>query len=323
MRAESDPSPPEGSTSIARWSASALAPVRRLRPRVAALVNVAANGANQARQRRLAAYLEHTFGPSVRTERTDGANLERSLRSIAKDAPDMVVVLGGDGTARTALETLSPLGIATAPLPGGTLNRIARALYGSSSAERIIDRLRFGEADWIPGGQVAGHKFFVASGYGAPMLLSAVREHIRRGRLPRILRALPRLSSVFRPTFSLSGSARPYNCAIVGVGPIDAAFGLSRPARASSLEVAAAHWENWLEPITLAPSVLTGTWRRDANIDVSQTVALKIDSPHDRIPALLDGEAIAVPSNALVRYNQRCGLAWRIPFGDLCSRSHT
>ena len=45
----------------------------------------------------------------------------------------MLVVLGGDGTIRTAAEACTGTDTYLLPLPGGTLNMLPRALYGDVS----------------------------------------------------------------------------------------------------------------------------------------------------------------------------------------------
>ena len=79
-------------------------------------------------------------------------------------APDLVIVLAGDGTARAAAERAGPKGPLIAPLPGGTMNMLPHAVYGVVSWEQALhDALERGVAKPIGGGAIDGKLFFVAA----------------------------------------------------------------------------------------------------------------------------------------------------------------
>ena len=59
--------------------------------------------------------------------------IERAFAEAATHKPNMLVVLGGDGTIRTAAEACTGTDTYLLPLPGGTLNMLPRALYGEVS----------------------------------------------------------------------------------------------------------------------------------------------------------------------------------------------
>src|SRR5438105_416629 len=56
--------------------------------------------------------------------------MEQSFAQAAAHKPEVFVVLGGDGTIRTAAEACHRHGGYLIPLPGGTMNMLPRALYG-------------------------------------------------------------------------------------------------------------------------------------------------------------------------------------------------
>ena len=56
--------------------------------------------------------------------------IERAFAEAAMHKPEMLVVLGGDGTIRTAAEACTGTDTYLLPLAGGTLNMLPRALYG-------------------------------------------------------------------------------------------------------------------------------------------------------------------------------------------------
>jgi diacylglycerol kinase family enzyme len=56
--------------------------------------------------------------------------IERAFAEATTHKRKMLVVLGGDGTIRTAAEACAGTDSYLLPLPGGTLNMLPRALYG-------------------------------------------------------------------------------------------------------------------------------------------------------------------------------------------------
>lgn len=98
--------------------------------RIEAVVNVASGGATAQDAEQMRALLaEH--GAHANVQVADGAEIERRLRSAVDAAPDLLVILAGDGTARSAADMAGPQGPLIAPLPGGTMNMLPHAVYGA------------------------------------------------------------------------------------------------------------------------------------------------------------------------------------------------
>ena len=70
----------------------------------------------------------HGLTPHVWTP--EPHEITKCLRAAVAKAPDLLIVLAGDGTARTAAELCGPDGPMIAPLPGGTMNMLPHAVYG-------------------------------------------------------------------------------------------------------------------------------------------------------------------------------------------------
>lgn len=278
-----------------------------------AVINIDAGGLSGNKRRRIADRLRtiHGLAPE-RIQYADGAGLARTLRDLAATRPDAVIVCGGDGTVRTAIETLTPLGVATAPLPGGTLNRLVSAVFGHNRADRIITRIAQGGSFWIPAGDVAGHRFYVVSGYGAPMRLNGVREQVRAGRWTDAWSAWQSATrGMFGPSVEIGRPGRQASCAIVALGPVDAAFGLRSPGSRDAFEVASTLWPGWSSALALAPFAMAGGWRKRPGVvsEIARAVSLK--GLGEGIPALLDGEPFVLPNEAVITYEERAGLVWR------------
>jgi diacylglycerol kinase family enzyme len=105
--------------------------------------------------------------------------IERAFAEAATHKPEVLVVLGGDGTIRKAAEACTGTDTYLLPLPGGTLNVLPRALYGDSSwQEALKETLANPLTKALSGGRTGDELFFVAAIVGAPGLWMEAREAI-------------------------------------------------------------------------------------------------------------------------------------------------
>ena len=96
----------------------------------------------------------------------------------------MLVVLGGDGTIRTAANLCAECGAVLVPLPGGTMNMLPKALYGLVKWEAALaNTLAEPTLRQVSGGMVGTEAFYCAAILGAPTLWADVREALRHWRL--------------------------------------------------------------------------------------------------------------------------------------------
>jgi YegS/Rv2252/BmrU family lipid kinase len=79
---------------------------------------------------------------------------------------DVVLTLGGDGTAMEVAGALAWSGIPIGVLPGGTGNLLARALGVPMRVEKAVPALLGGTLKRIDLGVIQGHRFAVAAGVG-------------------------------------------------------------------------------------------------------------------------------------------------------------
>ncbi len=95
----------------------------------------------------------------------------------------MLLVLAGDGTAGTIASRAGPDGPLVAPLPGGTMNMLPKALYGTGDWQAALrTALSEGAPQYVAGGEVQGHVFYCAAILGSPALWAPAREAVREGR---------------------------------------------------------------------------------------------------------------------------------------------
>jgi diacylglycerol kinase family enzyme len=259
--------------------------------RVRAVVNPASGSVGaQAAQALEALFAE--FGLDHRVTTLAPRRAERGVRAALDAGPDLVVVLGGDGTARLAAEMCGGEGPLVAPLSGGTMNMLGRALYGETPWPEALRRaLDGGQVRWVSGGEVGGRAFFCGALLGAPALLAPAREAIRARALRRAWRRAvlaQRKALISRLAYEVDGAsgqgvALSLRCPSVLADP-DAPEGalkaavLDPPGADAGVKAA----------VRLALRNFLGDWRDDPN-GTTPCVSGRAWA-RTTIPVMLDGE---------------------------------
>ena len=214
---------------------------------------------------------------------------------------DIIVVLGGDGTARAAASLAPRDGPPLVLLPGGTLNILPKALYGDLAwPEALKAALERGVEKRMPAGLANGERFFVAAMFGAPTVLARVREAAREGEFAK---AFGRMGSYLRRAFvrGLRGRASrdPFRQA--------EAIGALLPSFGGGLEGEGLEWvhlraNHFVDLARVSVRALGEGWRNDSAVETWQARAGDIVSP-GMIPATLDGEPHNFFSHVRVTYD--------------------
>jgi diacylglycerol kinase family enzyme len=243
---------------------------------------------------------------------TRAAALQEVLSRIAERHPPAVAVIGGDGTARTALQFLTPRGIPVIPLPGGSLNRLSVAVFGCRSMRSALAAMSGGEVAWLPGARIGSRRFYVASGYGDCMRLNAVREAMRAGRVGEVFRLLRRFDfALHRRDMCFEDCAATGLFGLVSVGDLDSAFGLApRGPVPSELELASVSPNGWGDAVVIAAKALSGAWRSHRTIEVRTGSRLRVFQALGPVHALLDGEPELLPARFDISFDARAGLVY-------------
>ena len=271
--------------------------------RVHALINPTSGGVGPATADELTAlFAELGLGHHV-SELMPG-QLEDGVRAALDADPDLIVVLGGDGTARLVAEMCGPQGPLVAPLSGGTMNKLGRALYGAKPwREALFAALAHGEARWVPGGEIGGHAFFCSAVLGPPALWARAREAFRARKLGRAWR---RAATASRHAF-LGRLRYKFD----GEGGRSLAIGLLCPtiSRAlgddeRALEMAMLDLRDTRAGVRLALNHLFGDWRDDPDVTVRLSVSGRVWA-REPIPAMLDGEFFRLGRQVVVRFRPR------------------
>jgi diacylglycerol kinase family enzyme len=234
-----------------------------------------------------------------------GGELEPCLSAALSRKPDALFVLAGDGTARAAAEMAGPDGPLIAPLPGGTMNMLPRALYGERAwPEALKACLTHGEERMISGGEVAGRLFFVAAILGSPALWAEAREAARQGRADlafmRAQRALRRAFSS-RLRYVLDGRPKEKTEALTLMCPL---VSTALDADERALEAAALDPTNALDIFRLGVSTVTGAWRDDPSVSIGRCRVGRAWAG-GRIPAILDGEPVRLDDHVSIRFRPK------------------
>jgi diacylglycerol kinase family enzyme len=228
--------------------------------------------------------------------------MERSFAEAAKQKLELLIVLGGDGTIRTAAQECAEEGSYLIPLAGGTMNMLPRALYGDVSWEDALkNTLAAPSVKVLSGGRVADKQFFVAAIVGAPSLWVEARESIREG---DIVGAIEKGSVAFQKMFKtkvqylISGEKKGEAEAVALICPL---VSEEMSDSEQALEAAVIDVESAAEVIGLATAAAFGKWRDDRNILLTKTRRVAVQSSKD-IPAILDGETVNLGKSAEIDF---------------------
>ncbi len=219
------------------------------------------------------------------------AQIDAALKRAAALA-DIVVVLGGDGTIRSAAAHCSDAGKLLVPLPGGTMNMLPHALYGAIAwHDALADTLADPCVRNISGGRASREPFFCAAVIGAPSLWADAREALRR---LDVVEATKRAVTALRrhadePLEYRLGDGPPGKAEAVAVicPLVSRAMGHDEP----SLEAAAIEPVAAMALVRLALHAMFDDWRNDPAISLAKVTTIDVRG-HGRVPVILDGESV-------------------------------
>jgi diacylglycerol kinase family enzyme len=228
--------------------------------------------------------------------------IERAFAEAATHKLDVLVVLGGDGTIRTAAGACSGTDTYLLPLPGGTLNMLPRALYGDVPwQDALKSTLAAPSIKALSGGRATGELFFVAAIAGAPGLWMEARESMRES---DIVDAVEKSAVAFQAMFDtkiqyaispeMSGETEilAVICPLVSPEMSDSE---------QALEAAAIDVENVGKLLGLATAAAFGKWRENENVTLAKTRHVIVTSNKD-MPLFVDGERVNVGRKAEISF---------------------
>jgi diacylglycerol kinase family enzyme len=268
---------------------------------VIAVVNTAGGSVDAAAPKRMAQIFALAGLPNAEIFSTGTRGINKALNDAA-DRADVVVVLGGDGTIRTAAVASARTGKPIIPLPGGTMNLLPRALYGEIGWEQALaDTLAAPVERKVSGGMAQGHAFFCAAILGAPTLWADAREALRHGRvadavqhsLTAVRRAGESLDYNFDDQPKASAEAVVVMCPLVSKN-VDAD---ETVLEAAALDPTAAG-----AMFSLALRAVFDNWRADPSVSLAKVKSVRVFG-QSRLPVILDGEKVRLGRTVLVSFN--------------------
>jgi diacylglycerol kinase family enzyme len=262
-----------------------------LKKRVVAILNTASGGWDAHAEARTKEIFAQASLPHAEVISAAPSEIEDAIDHAVASA-NVLVVLGGDGTIRSAASKCAGFPGFLMPLPGGTMNMLPHALYGARTwPQALTDTLANPEIHPVSGGQAGGHAFFVAALMGAPTLWADAREALRAGRVleaaKRAVTAMRRsraepLEYVFSDTLHGGAEAVAVVCPL-----ISKVMDENEPV----LEAAAIDPETAGEALRLGFHALFDGWRQDPTVKRAKVRSLSVTG-HGRVPVILDGERI-------------------------------
>lgn len=229
-----------------------------------------------------------------------------TLRQAVDAAPDLIVLIAGDGTAGAAASLCGPDGPLIAPLAGGTMNMLPHALYGAKDWKTALrDTLAEGVVTPVSGGEVDERRFYVAAILGEPALWAEAREAVRGGDVVLAVRKsqaalkrafASRLRFQVGPGETVKCEALSLMCPLVSRG---------MPDDERALEAAVINPRGFTEAFRLGAhalmSDLIGDWRADPSVEVTRCRSGTAWAS-GRIPAILDGEPLRLHKRVDFRF---------------------
>jgi len=270
--------------------------------KVAAIINISSGGCDSESEAEMLQILERAGVTGCKTWCGASDQIQRVFLEAATHKPEVLVVLGGDGTIRTAAEVCIKTGTYLIPLPGGTLNVLPRALYGDSSwQEALHETLANPSTKELSGGRVGDKIFFVAAVVGAPGLWMEAREAIREGEILNAVRkAGVAVEAMFDTNIQYFISQKVSGEAEV-VAVICPLVSEQLSESEQTLEAAAIDVENATELLGLATAAAFGKWRDHESVTLTKTHQVTVQSKKD-IPLFLDGERVKVGNEAQISF---------------------
>jgi diacylglycerol kinase family enzyme len=279
--------------------------IRLSESKVGAIINTSSGGCDSESEQKIFSILTRAGIVKPKVWCGEAKEMERSFAEAAGHKLEVLIVLGGDGTIRTAAEVCAEKGPYLIPLPGGTINLLPRALYGDVAWEESLkNTLTAPSLKVLSGGRIAGKQFLIAAIVGAPALLAEPRESMREG---NIVDAIEKGSIAFRKMFEtkiqylISGGMKGEAKAVAVICPL-----ISEQMSDSdqAFEAAIIDVESAAEVVRLATTAAFGKWRDDRNILLTKTKRVDVQSNKD-IPATLDGERVNLGRSAEIDFVSR------------------
>ena len=272
-----------------------------------AVINAASGGVGADAAARMAE-IARAAGLALEIATVGPGDVRAAMSDAVQAKPDLLVILAGDGTAAHAADLCGLDGPLLAPLPGGTMNMLPRAIYGTLAWPQALAAALDGrQVSTVSCGEVGGRRFYVAAILGEPALWADAREALRHRR-PRlaILRARRAVLRAFsgRLRYRLDNGEAYKAEALTLMCPLTS----QAMQTDTGLEAAALDPHDAAQGFRLGLATLMGRWRQDPAV-TTQVCGAGEAWAKGRIPVVLDGEPHRLDSPVSFRFHP---LAFRV-----------
>lgn len=286
---------------------------RFIKTKAAVVLNTSSGSCDESS---LHAVVERIRSAGIETIRTwcgDGDMLSNALQEVRRYKPRLLVVLGGDGTIRSAAQICGATNPLLLTLPGGTLNVLSTKLHGRNTWSQILDAaLSSPHAVPVSGGQAGGKQFFVGAIVGSHTAFVHAREALRRGDVSGLLEhGAAALTTPLNDgiEYQLDDGAWRAGGALLITCPLASEIvDTNEPA----LEVTVVTIDDAYKALNLLLSTTLGTWRDDPAVTCVKTKCVKVRSTQP-LEAALDGEPMSFGRHLEVHHTKRA-------FTALCAK---
>lgn len=265
--------------------------------KIIGLVNSKAGSVGPHGHHNLRAALARSGHHHVEILEFDRSHSASQLEHLRREAPDLLIAWGGDGTHRSVLEALGTSESRILNLPGGTMNLLTKWIHGDRPWSDVLSTaLETSVTRMLPGGTANGSLFFCAMVAGIPARFAEAREDVRRGDLGRALQdtgaALDGVRTIHLATSY--GEDRSHADHHFHTGNVIGAL-VGPLALNGRMEVARAALPSAVSVLEFAWTTFVSNWRNQPGVTMHPAESLFVESTDgSEIPAMVDGENIAV-----------------------------
>jgi diacylglycerol kinase family enzyme len=239
------------------------------------------------------------YGLTADIIETCSDDLTNDIAAMIRKNPDMIIAMGGDGTAACLLDQCHGHNIDVLPLPGGTMNLLHKSLHGEFEdwQDCLVRTLTTGKTRKISCGQVADRFFYVGATFGQLSHLSEVREKIREGSFTEAADELVKtealdLTTTLEITYK-EATGRDARLDATAIGALLIAG--NEPAH-YRFDIGVMDPGSHFSLAKTALAAIVNDWRKLDDIDFIRTRAFTVfDNERGGIAATLDGEPAELP----------------------------
>ncbi len=253
------------------------------------------------------------YGHSFESEVVAGKDVVKALKKVAAEADDHVLMAGGgDGTISAAADIAWKAKIPLAVLPAGTMNLFARALKIPLELHSALESLASGKIEAVDISTANDESFVHQFSIGfQPQMIkfrNTLEYRSRWGKKMASVRAF--LKAMAKPPrfavqMTINGSATEKIVSAISIS--NNPYGqtmlpVQEDVNRGALGVYIAGNLTSRALLKLALTIVTGSWRRNADVEEILAKRVELHFPHLRksAKATIDGELISLPRDVKI-----------------------